>query len=88
MYHDGLVRGRIKRKPPAFVIVFLCQSTCTVLRILYDQDGNWRITPLARGPLFVRIDQTDGRDSYSDVAWLGAASWVVHGRTFVASRGE
>lgn len=53
-------------------------SDGTLLRIRYDAEGNWRITPAHRGTGFVRIDQTDGKDGYSDHAYIEDAAWVAH----------
>lgn len=56
-------------------------SDGTVLRLLYDSDGVWRITPVARGSGSLTVAQSTGEgDDYSDRASLeGDVRWAVHG---------
>lgn len=66
---------------PGDVVAF---SDGTVLRIQFTEDGFWRITPTAKGPAFIRIDQaTDEDEDYTDKARVsGDVRWVVHGRHY------
>lgn len=59
-------------------------SDGTVLRVQFAEDGFWRITPHAKGPAFLRIDQASDEDEdYSDKARVdGDVRWVVHGRHY------
>lgn len=58
----------------------LAFSDGTVLRIKFDINGVWRITPVARGTGNLRIEQAaeDDADDRTDAATVDAA-WVVHG---------
>lgn len=61
----------------------LAFSNGVVLRIRYEEDGIWRITPLAGADL-VRIEHpyavNPEDDAYSDRAMICVlAEWVVHG---------
>lgn len=57
----------------------LAFSNGVVIRILYTNEGTWRITPVAGS---VAIDQCpeDDEDNYTDVAEIeGTITWVVFG---------
>lgn len=61
----------------------------TVLRIVFDHDGVWRITPLYRGHGTLRVDQAAGDDARSDVATLAfdaPAVWALHGTSVATFR--
>lgn len=60
----------------------LAISDGTVLRIKYDSDGVWRITPVTKGANLVTIEQApaNDEDNYSDKATVaGIVAWVVQG---------
>lgn len=60
----------------------LAFSDGTVVRIRYDDNGVWRITPVARGTAELTIEQApeDDEKQYTDRATLaGDVRWVVHG---------
>lgn len=55
-------------------------SNGVVLRVLYDDDGIWRITPLAHSELVkITYADTHDEDKYTDVATMASAEWVVCG---------
>ena len=56
-------------------------SDGTVLRVLFDESGTWRITPVSRGSAQLTIEQvTEDSDAYTDRATLdGDIRWVVQG---------
>lgn len=57
-------------------------SDGSLIRILYDRDGVWRITPLVKGTNVIEVTQalSGDEDNYSDRATLdGAIKWVLHG---------
>lgn len=57
-------------------------SDGTVLRVRFDRDGVWRITPVARGANQLDITQApvNDDDNYSDRAVIvGTVTWVVQG---------
>lgn len=66
----------------------LAFSDGTVLRIRYEDDGMWRIGPLAAGT--AELDLQYGRnpdDDYSDrVTLIGDIQWVVFGKGFARAR--
>jgi hypothetical protein len=61
----------------------LAFSDGTVLRIVFDGDGVWRITPVVVGTAGVGIEQAPANDesNYSDRATFkdGRIAWVVQG---------
>lgn len=73
-----------------FVLGF---STGVLLRIVYDRDGTWRISPISdiEGAQIVQAPGMD-EDNYSDVATVtGDVSWVVFGREWarkIPARGD
>lgn len=66
----------------------LAFSDGTLLRVVYDNDGVWRITPIETGSGFRRIDQSapGDNDDYSDVAYLEGVRWVAHGRAYARTK--
>lgn len=63
----------------------LAFSDGTLLRVLYDNDGMWRINRLHQGK--AKFDKKDAAgpddDRYSDVVRLtGEIAWAVHGVAF------
>lgn len=59
-----------------------------VLRVLFDKNGVWRITPVAKGTATMTLDQApeDDEDG-TDVAVLeGDIRWAVCGASFVAAQ--
>ena len=68
---------------------FLAFSDGTVLSVLYDQRGTWRIAPVITGTaaLEIVVAPVDNEDNYSDRATLrGDVTWVVYGTSY-AKRG-
>lgn len=65
----------------------LAFSTGVVLRVRYDTDGIWRITPLmGRERCEHVIAPTDDEDHYSDRVYLAEPpKWVVHGTEWAKS---
>ncbi len=58
----------------------LAFSDGTILRITYDSNGVWRITPVVRGSAQVSIEQVpEGDQDGTDRATVDGAVWVVHG---------
>ena len=74
---------------------YLAFSNGVVLKVIYDDEGLWRIQPRA-GAEQVRIDfaiggdaerREDGSSGYSDRATIdGDVAWVVFGDRFEAAR--
>lgn len=67
----------------------LAFSTGVVLRVRYDNDGVWRITPLS-GADQVTIEQApaDDDDNYSDRATLAKTpAWVLRGTDWIVAEG-
>lgn len=65
-------------------------SDGTVLRVRWDQNGVWRISPVALGTARLEIRQApeDDEEDYSDHATLhGDVSWVVRGHEFASTKG-
>lgn len=63
-------------------------SEGTVLRVRYDRDGVWRITPVATGQAVVTITPavSGDDDNYSDRAEVaGDVRWVVHADVIAVS---
>jgi len=64
---------------------YVAFSNGTVVKIIFDDDGIWRITPYLGDTDSVHIVQTDGRDDgtfggYTDIATItGDITWVVVG---------
>lgn len=67
----------------------LAFSTGVVLRVRYDDDGIWRVTPLAGSSRLEHvIAPTDDEDNYSDIVYLNETpEWVVHGINWVKQKG-
>ena len=57
----------------------LAFSTGTVLRVKYDKNGVWRITPVVGPPCTIVQAPEDDEDNYSDRATIEGATWVVLG---------
>lgn len=66
----------------------LAFSEGTVLRIRYDGDGIWRITPVTKGSAALVVEQCPATDdSGTDTATLtGDVAWVVLGSKFEPAR--
>lgn len=61
---------------------FVAFSDGTVLKIRFDQEGIWRVTPVVRGSAELKVDQAT-EDEYTDEATLdGDVRWAVHGIAF------
>lgn len=63
--------------------VLLAFSDGTVLRVIYGDNGVWRITPECRGSAEYCKDEApaDDEDNYSDrVTLKGDVRWVVFGK--------
>ncbi|HEY1176793.1 MAG TPA: hypothetical protein VGF17_11590 [Phytomonospora sp.] len=61
----------------------------TVLRVEFDRDGVWRITPLYRGHGTLTIEQAHGDDARTDIATLvfdAPAVWAMHGTSVATLR--
>lgn len=60
---------------------YLGFSDGTVLRVVYDKGGMWRITPVARGSAeYKKQEGIDSVNDYSDkVTLTGDLHWVVFG---------
>lgn len=59
--------------------VLLVLSDGTLLKVLYGDEGIWKITLVKNGQLFERIDQCDDADArpHSDIAYFGKGiKWV------------
>lgn len=62
-------------------------SDGTLLRILRDREGVWRITRLRPGTAAFTLEQGNEDDTGTDRATLdGDVAWVVHGTTFASRR--
>lgn len=64
----------------------LAFSDGTVLRVIYNDKGIWRITPVAKGSAIYSKDENPEDDDrrYSDIVTLdGDIQWVVHRDRFV-----
>lgn len=61
-------------------------SDGTLLRVRYDADGIWRITPVRRGTAFQGIEHApeDDDSNYTDRASLGDVDWVLHGSDYTS----
>lgn len=60
-------------------------SDGTLLRVRYDENGTWRITPIRKGPAFQGIDQAveGDDDNYTDRAILTSnVEWVLQGNNY------
>lgn len=59
----------------------LAFSDGTLLTVLYDGDGFWRITPMVHGTAeYTKHEATDADEDYTDVVTLtGDICWVVGG---------
>jgi hypothetical protein len=66
----------------------LAFSDGTLLRIAYDNDGMWRISPVLVGSaIYEMVQATDPDDDYSDHAWLtGDIEWVVLGSKYAKAK--
>lgn len=65
----------------------LAFSDGTILRVVYTNDGIWRITPLKRGSGELTVTQAvkGDEDNYSDRAVLDSAvEWVVFGTAWAS----
>lgn len=85
---DGVLREEFSPPydEPEALLAF---SDGTVLRVRYDEDGCWRITPLARGTAeYSKIEAVGPDDpSYSDrVTLSGDFEWVVYGQKIVRAK--
>lgn len=61
-------------------------SDGTLVRILHDSEGVWRVTRLKAGAAVFTLEQADA-DGRTDRATLdGDVRWVVHGSTFAGRR--
>lgn len=61
-------------------------SDGTVLRVIYNDNGIWRITLVAQGSTVMTKDENpeDDDDRYSDIVTLeGDIKWVVHNNRFI-----
>ena len=82
------VEGDITEEFPAITdeSSLLAFSDGTLLRVRYDEDGLWRITPLAKGTATLSITPATDPDSanYSDRATLEGAefTWVAHASAY------
>jgi hypothetical protein len=62
-------------------------SDGTLLRVVYDKDGIWRLTRIAAGS--ARFEKTEGvvEDDTNDVVTLhGDIKWVVFGEEYAAKK--
>ena len=90
-YSDDLieVEGAVREEFPwpSGEPAVLAFSDGTVLRIIYDDEGVWRISPLVRGSGEYSLTQGVDEDSdYSDRATLrGDITWVVVGKNWARS---
>lgn len=57
-------------------------SDGTLLRVRYDDDGCWRIVPLAKGSaVYEKTEATGSDDEYSDrITLTGQIEWVACGK--------
>lgn len=63
-------------------------SDGTILRVRYDHDGIWRITPVVHGTAALTIAQApeDDDSNYTDRATLtGDIQWVVQGTAWAGT---
>lgn len=64
----------------------LAFSDGTVLRVIYNDNGIWRITPVCKGTATLTKDENpeDDDDRYSDIVTLeGDITWLVHNNRFI-----
>jgi len=60
---------------------YLAVSDGTVLRIVYDNDGIWRVSLVFRGSLFDHIDQGSVEKDINDIAYFkDGVKWIVCGK--------
>jgi hypothetical protein len=81
---DGAIREEFSHYSDDSAL--LAFSDGTVLRIVHDQDGIWRITPVATGS--AQLTHVFGQDDreHTDKATLdGDVRWVVYGTTMAAT---
>lgn len=68
---------------------YVAFSNGVVLRVVYDDGGFWRISPVAGHSHVTVTFATDVDDDYTDRAEVHLdASWVVHGKEFHQKRGR
>lgn len=71
---------------------YLGFSDGTVLHVVFDRDGVWRIKPIAYGSngpesLVITHAPAGDEDNYSDVARLAAdVDWVLHGKALAQNK--
>jgi hypothetical protein len=66
-------------------------SDGTILRVTFDHNGIWRITPVVHGTAALTVAQApeDDDNNYTDRATLtGDIRWVVHGVAWAGKGGE
>lgn len=68
---------------------YLAFSDGTVLHIVYNDEGVWRITPKAKGT--AKMEKTEAvsseDDNYTDrVTLTGDVRWCVHGKGFTGAK--
>jgi hypothetical protein len=60
---------------------YLGFSDGTTLRVVYDEDGIWRLTPLFKGSLYDRKEDGVVADDTNDVVWFkDGVKWCVCGK--------
>jgi hypothetical protein len=65
----------------------LAFSNGVVLRIKYGDQGVWRITPVAGGPVAITQAPEDDESNYSDRALVaGEIAWVVFGSSIAKAK--
>lgn len=58
----------------------LAFSDGTLLRVVYDTDGIWRLTPICRGTAeMMKVEGVADEDTNDVVTLIGEISWVVFG---------
>jgi hypothetical protein len=66
---------------------YLAFSDGTVLRIVYDQDGIWRVSRVISGTAEYQHESGDLLSYTSDVAVIeGTIRWVMHGEEIVTAQ--
>ena len=78
---EGDIREEFNPSEDDGILAF---SDGTILRVSYDNDGMWRIAPIAVGSaVYEMVQGTDPDNDYSDHAWLtGDIEWVVFGSQY------
>lgn len=57
-------------------------SDGTLIRVRFDNEGSWRITPIAYGKATLTIEQTVGDGGTDRAVLVGAVNWVIQATAY------